>query len=102
MGNVVANLREKRALAGGKGEAFLLTADEIRETVIGYEVFKAEVFVSSGVFPKRYFGYVDGKWDTAPFEARLRELTTKGAVIANSPWGPMGPCRIAVHRSRAA
>lgn len=76
--NVVANLREKRAAA------FPLTADEIRQSVVGYELYKAEAFVSSGVFPKRYSGYVDGKWDTAPYEKRLRELTTKGAAIANA------------------
>lgn len=78
LGNVVANLGEKKAAR------FPLSADEIRQTVIGYEAWKAEAFVSSGVFPKRYVGYVDEKWDTAPYEKRLRELTTKGAKIANA------------------
>lgn len=83
VGNVVANLREKQALVSRSGEPFPLTAAGIRETVIAYEVFKAETFVSSGVFPKRYFGYVDEKWDTAPYEKKLRDLSTRGASLAN-------------------
>ena len=80
---VAANLRAKHALVGPKGESFPVSTREIRETVIRYETFKAETFVASGVFPKRYFGYVDRKWDTARYEKRLRELTTEGAKIAN-------------------
>lgn len=33
-----------------------LDAGRVQATVVDYEVFKLETYLSSGVFPKRYFG----------------------------------------------
>lgn len=70
---IAQNLREKREAGFPVDEA---TAER---TVLGYELFKFRAYVSSGVFPKRYFGYVDFAWDTAARERELRE-TVRGAV----------------------
>ena len=86
---VAQNLEAKRALPKVGGRTFPLTADEIRRTVFGYEAFRLETYVTAGVFPKRYFGYFDLKWDTAPYERRLREVvhgavsTLNAALAAN-------------------
>ncbi|MHB8877690.1 MAG: hypothetical protein ACYC8T_28700 [Myxococcaceae bacterium] len=68
MREVTANLGKKRAL----GPAFTLSPGELERTVIDYEAFKLRTFAASGVFPKRYFGYFDERWDTAAREAQLR------------------------------
>ncbi len=79
------NLAAKALLPGSDGEIFPLTGDEIRRTVIEYEAFKIEAYVTSGVFPKRYFGYFDGKWDTAGHERTLA-LTTHECVGVINEW----------------
>src|SRR5262245_53992715 len=38
--NIAQNLADKQALLALNGKSFALTADEIRRTVIGYEIFK--------------------------------------------------------------
>lgn len=81
---VLDNLGHKRALEGPDGETFPLTADEIRRTVIGYEAYKIEAYVTAGVFPKRYFGYLDGKWDTATHEVTLVETTHTCTEVINA------------------
>jgi hypothetical protein len=65
---IEANLADKRA------QGLSLTADEITRTVVRFELFKFRTYVSSGVFPKRYFGYFDRKGDTAAREAELRDV----------------------------
>jgi hypothetical protein len=84
LAQVHQNLSDKAALKGPSGEAFTLTADELQREVLDYEAFKLETFVSSGVFPKRYFGYVDGKWDTAAYEKKLRDTVHASVALANS------------------
>ncbi len=79
---VVANLRAKIKLSP-PGSTFPLRADEIERSVIGYERFKLEKYVSSGVFPKRYFGYFDCKYDTAADEIRLRRTVKQAVTIVN-------------------
>jgi hypothetical protein len=76
---VAKNLEAKRALPAVSGRGLPLGADELRRTVFGYEAFKLATYATAGVFPKRYFGYFDLKWDTAPDERRLREVV-HGAV----------------------
>ncbi len=68
---IASNLIDKLSLAKDD-HPFPLDADSLRRTVIDYELFKAEKFVSSGVFPKRYFGFFDEKWDTAALESTMR------------------------------
>ncbi len=66
-----------------KGEGYTPSAEVLRRTVIDYEVFRAKTFVSSGVFPKRYFGYFDERWDTADFERSMRRTIIQAVRIAN-------------------
>ena len=80
---VVANLERKRAAVGPHGESFPLTEDEIRSTVIEYEAYKIESYVTSGVFPKRYFGYFDGKWETAAHEYILADTVHTAVEVIN-------------------
>jgi hypothetical protein len=64
---------------------FPLTATQLERQVIDYEAFKVETFVKTGVFPKRYFGYVDEAWDTGPYERRLK-VAAKAAAGACNRW----------------
>jgi hypothetical protein len=73
------NLHEK---ARGK---LAMDAERIRRAVLGYESFKLESYVTSGVFPKRYLGYLDGRADTAEREIRVMR-TTRAAVEAANGW----------------
>jgi hypothetical protein len=74
---VAENLEQKHAMH------FPLDAARIRRQVIGAEAFKVETFVSTGVFPKRYFGYLDEQWDTADAERRLKVAARKAAHACN-------------------
>ena len=74
---VAENLQQKHA------QHFPLDAARIRRQVIAAEAFKVETFVSTGVFPKRYFGYLDEQWDTAAAERRLKIAARKAAHACN-------------------
>lgn len=75
---VAENLEAKRGLG--------LAYDERRVSrqVLDYEVFKLETFVATGVFPKRYFGYLDGQGDTAAYERRLEAAARRAARACNA------------------
>jgi hypothetical protein len=81
--HVIDNLAEKQA-RDRAGPPLPMTADEIARTVIAYEAFKLERFVTSGVFPKRYFGYLDGKHDTAAYERTVRDTTRRVVSVINA------------------
>jgi hypothetical protein len=81
---VCANLEAKAALLGPDGERFPLSTEAIRRTVVDYEAFKLSAYLSSGVFPKRYFGYFDGLWDTAEHEGRLAEVIRASTPVINA------------------
>lgn len=81
--NIERNLRDKAAM-NWNGQRFRLSSNELRRTVIEYEVWKYKTYVSSGVFPKRYFGYFDEKWDTAARERELREATHLAVDTVNT------------------
>lgn len=76
---VEENLRLKRA------DRFPLDASRIRRQVIEAEAFKLEAFVATGVFPKRYFGYLDEQHDTAAYETRLK-IAARQASRACNRW----------------
>lgn len=64
--------------------SFPVDAERIRRQAIQWEAFRLERYVSSGVFPKTYFGFFDQAWDTADHERVLRETTmcTRGVINA--------------------
>ncbi len=74
---VSENLQQKQ-----QGQ-FKLDASRIRRQVIEAEAFKLETFVATGVFPKRYFGYLDEQMDTAAWETRLKVAARKAAKACN-------------------
>jgi hypothetical protein len=65
--------------------SLVMDAERIRRAVLGYETFKLESYVTSGVFPKRYLGYLDGQADTAEREIRVMR-TTRAATEAANRW----------------
>lgn len=77
------NLQEKIDRESSSRGAFPLAAEELFRTVLAYEIFKLRAWLGSGVFPKRYFGYVDQKWDTAGEEAILLDLTHRAVQRIN-------------------
>lgn len=92
---IAANLADKRELRDASGTPFWLDERALQRSVIDYELFKLETFVTAGVFPKRYFGYLDGKWDTAPHEATLRATVQRAVAIANAGLAARGsPLRV--------
>lgn len=76
---VAGNLEAKRGLGLSYDEA------RVRRQIIDYEAFKLATFVATGVFPKRYFGYLDGQGDTAAYEARLT-VAVRQATAACNQW----------------
>ena len=81
---VCANLVAKAALRGPAGQTFPLTPDDVRRTVVDYEAFKLAGYVGSGVFPKRYFGYFDRRWDTAEHEQKLVDVVRASTPVINA------------------
>lgn len=81
--NVLRNLDEKIRMRT-IDPVYSLSENDLERTVIGYEAFKLETFVTAGVFPKRYFGYFDERYDTAPHEGRLRQATRQAVQIINA------------------
>jgi len=81
---VVADNLGSKVLMDRAGPHLPMTADEIRQTVIDYEAFKLGAYVSSGVFPKRYFGYFDLKYDTAEHEWTLRQVVRCTTRVINA------------------
>lgn len=81
--NIRKNAEEKAELRWND-QSFKLSKDAFRRTVIDYEVWKYQSYVSSGVFPKRYFGYFDEKWDTAAREKQLKETTHSAVAVINA------------------
>jgi hypothetical protein len=51
---------------------------------MAFERFRLEATLSSGVTPKRYFGFFDEKGDTARYETTLRETVTAVVALANA------------------
>lgn len=89
------NLEQKVQMGNEAGHPFTLSAGELERTVIEFEAFRLESFVTSGVFPKRYFGYFDLKWDTAELERTLRDTIHKSVKVANAWLADRGsPLRI--------
>ena len=73
--HVAASLRDKAMVD------LRLPQDTLGRTVIDYEAFKASAYVTSGVFPKRYFGFFDLRHDTAAQERTVLQ-TTRACVRA--------------------
>lgn len=70
---VAARLDELAALEEPGPGPFRLSPDEVLAKVAGFEAFKMSAYLTSGVFPKRYFGYFDRRWDTGRHEELLLE-----------------------------
>jgi len=73
----------KAELVGEDGKKFQMSLREIKRMIIEYEAFKLNVFSRSGVFPKRYFGYFDLKWDTGKYEKEMIRTIVEGVAITN-------------------
>jgi hypothetical protein len=72
-------------LQGKHAAKFPLDAARIRRQVIDAEAWKLETFVATGVYPRRYFGYVDEQFDTAAYETRLKK-TVRATARACNRW----------------
>lgn len=83
--NVLDNLYGKMRLKSAATGRFPLAREEVLGSVVGYEIFKLSSFLKSGVVPKRYFGFLDGKWDTADREMTLLRVTRRTGEVINDP-----------------
>ncbi len=77
-GRIAQRLRELR------DARLSYSTDELRRRVIDFEVWKCARYLSAGVFPKRYFGYLDGRGDTQIAERTLKETVTRARPIAEA------------------
>jgi hypothetical protein len=75
--SITENLKQKAAAQ------FRLAPAALERTVIDYEAFKFQTYLSSGVFPKRYFGYFDKTWDTAEYEKSLVGTVRAARITIN-------------------
>lgn len=64
---------------------FPLDGPRIKRQIIDAEAWKLETFVATGVYPRRYFGYVDEQFDTAPYETRMKK-TVRDTARACNKW----------------
>lgn len=70
-------------------------ADRIRRQAIQWESWRLERYVSSGVFPKTYFGFFDEAWDTAVHERTVRETVACTRRVTNAWQAEQGsPLRV--------
>lgn len=75
---------QRRAHAG-------LPVDETRwPALAGFEAFKADAYVRSGVFPKRYTGYLDQRTPTGPREGRVIETVICVTAAINGHQASVG------------
>lgn len=81
---VAENLAAK-VVSDELGPPLPMSEDQLARTVIDYEGFKLRSYVTSGVSPKRWFGYFDLKHDTAQREWDLRQ-TVRCSTEAINAW----------------
>ncbi|MFH1463972.1 MAG: hypothetical protein ABIO70_06285 [Pseudomonadota bacterium] len=88
---IVDNLQTKLALR----PPLFLDADTIARTVVHWEAFRLERYITNGAAPKRYFGYFDGRGDTAARERVLMDTTRCATGVVNAWQAEQGdPLRI--------
>ncbi len=51
--------------------------------MVAFQRFRLDTYLSSGVDPKRYFGFLDERGDTAPAEALLRHTIEDAVPLVN-------------------
>ena len=66
-----------------KVNSLTLTISEIIQRSIDFQSFRLKTYLSSGVSPKRYFGFLDELGDTGIYETILREVIIEGVQSAN-------------------
>jgi hypothetical protein len=77
---VFRNIDKKRSLERG---GYVITADKLIRHTIQYSGFKIDTYLSSGVAPKQYFGFLDEIGDTAYYERILRQTVIDVVRITN-------------------
>ena len=61
-----------------------MTEEQLSRQVLEFEAWKHATMVSAGVFPKRYFGWFDGKGDTRHDEFRMQEVVIQCRQTINA------------------
>jgi hypothetical protein len=68
---------------------------DLERRVLGFERFRLETMLSSGVTPKRYFGFLDQAGDTAAYETALRDTVQTAVALLNQDADARGvPVRV--------
>ncbi|MFT7521177.1 MAG: MYXO-CTERM domain-containing protein, partial [Kiritimatiellia bacterium] len=75
-----------RSRLRGRHTAGLSTStDQARRLVIEFEAYKARSYLTSGVYPRRYFGYLDAQGDTASDELKVVRAI-RASTDASNVW----------------
>jgi hypothetical protein len=77
---IVDNLAAKVA---SRSEGVSFTTQSLLSTAVEFEAFRITSFRSSGVAPKRYFGYLDERGLAAKYEKQLKDVATRAAAAIN-------------------
>lgn len=62
----------------------LTTPEQARRLIIDFETYKVRGYVGSGVYPRRYFGYLDATGNTAAEELRVVRTVRACTDVANA------------------
>jgi hypothetical protein len=62
----------------------IFTDQDLIARAIRYEAFRLNTYISSGVSPKRYFGFLDEQGSTAEYERIIKSTVENAVEIANA------------------
>lgn len=65
-------------------EGVTFTTQELIKTGAEFEAFRITTFRNSGVAPKRYFGFVDGKGKASAYEKQMMSVAARVTPILNA------------------
>jgi hypothetical protein len=68
---------------GSKNEGATFSQKQLAQTAMQYEAFRLNAFKSSGVSPKRFFGFLDEQGKSAAQEKQLKDIATRSAKLLN-------------------
>lgn len=77
--------RVQARLRSRHGAGLTTSTEQARREIIQFEAWQARSFVTSGVFPKRYFGFVDAQGDSAALELRVMR-SVRASTDACNRW----------------
>lgn len=80
----VLRARVAARLKARQAAGLVTTPSQAHTIILGFEAYKAQTYVTSGVYPRTYFGYLDADGDTAAEELRVVRAVRASTDAANA------------------